>query len=302
MESKVTKCSAATVVTLAILFILVNPFFSFQFGNIAWGALPQKVAGTETMIIRGTKTFYDPARPDEVFEFAGIKWHFDLIKYFSKQHGLVEEGYVDGKLIYRITMNPLKKQALLIIEPYKKYMLYDAKDPKMQQFLENVIPDNLLNLCLEGGYKELGLKNIDGVDVEGLECKNAEQFVNIFPEALFDLKSANATIWLGVEGQLPVQVEGDMVVGKCVMTMFHNLNLHEYNVLGDYNIELDDAIFDTGIPDGYTELTISDILSLVPSDIKVGAIGAGLSIILIPTGIISWRKHNRKKKVQIQNK
>lgn len=302
MESKITKYSAAAVVALAFVLVLLNPFISFNLDSIAWGAIPQKVAGAETMIIRGTKTFTDPAKPDEVFEFAGIKWHFDLKKYFSKQHGLVEEGYVDGKLIYRITMNPNKKQALLIIEPYKKYMLYDAKDPEMQNFLENVTPDNILNLCLEGGYKELGQKQINGLDVEGFDCQDAKKFGNIFPKALFDLKKANATIWIRAKDQLPVQAEGNMVVGKCVMTMFHNLNMHEFNTLGDYNIELDEAIFDTTVPEGYSELTVSDILSLVPTKIKAGAITAGLGIILIPTGFISWRRHNRKKKAQIPQK
>jgi hypothetical protein len=79
-------------------------------------------------------------------------------------------------------------------------------------------------------------------------------------------------------------------------TDLYNRNMHEFNVLGDYNIELDDAIFDTSIPEDYTELTVNEILSVVPSNIKAVAAGAGLGIILIPAGLISWRRHIRKKK------
>ena len=121
-----------------------------------------------------------------------------------------------------------------------------------------------------------------------------------FPKPLFNLQDAKGKVWIGVKEQLPVQVEGNMRVGKCIMTMLNNLNLHEFNTLGDYNIKLDGSIFNTSVPDGYTELTLTDILSVVPASVKAGAAGAGLSIILTPAGVISWRRHKRKKMIQVK--
>ena len=295
MESRVTRYSAAAVVALAFVLVLFNPFGGSKYGGVVLADVQKRVANINTCIIRGTKTFTNPATPDEVFEFAGIKMDFDLVKYFSKQYGLVEEGYVENKLIYRITMNRPQKLALLILPKWKKYMLFNSTDKQMRQFLETVTPDGIVNLLLENTYKELGRNNINGVKAEGFEFQNAESFKEIFPKLLFNLRDAKGKIWIGIEDQLPIKVEGDMKVGKCIMTMLNDLDLHEYNTLGDYNIELDDAIFDTKVPDGYIELTLTDILSIVPTSVKAGAAGAGLGIILIPAGLITWRKHKRNK-------
>ncbi|MEJ2648071.1 MAG: hypothetical protein P8016_06650 [Sedimentisphaerales bacterium] len=300
MESKATKYSAAAVIALAFVLVLLNPFGGSKYGGVVLADVQKRVANIETCIIRGTKTFTNPAKPDEVFEFAGIKMHFDLVKYFSKQYGLVEEGYVENELIYRITLNRPQKQALLILPRWKKYMLFNSTNQQMQHFLENVTPDGIVNMLLENTYKELGRGNIDGVNVEGYEFQNAERFKELFPKPLFNLQDAKGKVWIGVKEQLPVQVEGNMRVGKCIMTMLNNLNLHEFNTLGDYNIKLDGSIFNTSVPDGYTELTLTDILSVVPASVKAGAAGAGLSIILTPAGVISWRRYKRKKMIQVK--
>ncbi|MBN2590195.1 MAG: hypothetical protein JXA96_10060 [Sedimentisphaerales bacterium] len=302
MESRLTRYSAAAVVALAFILVLSNPFGSSKYGGVVLADVQKRVAGIETCMIRGTKTWTNPAKPGEVFEFGGIKWHFDLIKYFSKQYGLVEEGYVDNQLIYRITLNVPKHQAFAIMPQWKKYALFNDTDNQLQPFLESVTPDGIVNFLLESTYKELGRGNIDGVDVEGFEFQNAKRFTELFPKFLADFQEAKGKVWIGIEEQLPVQVEGDMVFGKSLMTMLNDLNLHEFNIISDYNIELDDAIFDISIPEGYTELTLVDILSVIPTSIKAGTAGAGLGIILIPTGIISWRRHNRKKRAQTQKK
>lgn len=291
MENKITRYSAAAVVALAITLVLLGPFGTPGSGNVVLADVQKRVADIETCIIRGTKTFTNPANSDEVFEFAGIKMDFDLVKYFLKQYGLVEEGYVEKELIYRITLNRPQKQALLILPRWKKYILFNSTDKQMQQFIENVTPDGIVNLLLESKYKELGRDNIDGIDVEGFEFQNAERFKEFFPKALFNLQDAKGKVWIGINEQLPVQVEGDMKVGRCIMTMLNDLNLHEFNTLSDYNIELDETIFDISIPEGYTELTFTDIIPLIPTEAKAGLIG--LSI--IPAGFIFWKRRRRKK-------
>jgi hypothetical protein len=293
MESKITRYSAAAVIVLAAALVLLGPFGTPGNGGVVLADVQKRVAGIETCIIRGTKTFTNPAKSDEVFEFAGIKMDFDLVKYFLKQYGLVEEGYVENELIYRITLNRPQKQALLILPRWKKYMLFNSTDKQMQQFFENVTPDGIVNLLLESKYKELGRDNIDGIDVEGFEFQNAERFKEFFPKALFNLQDAKGKVWIGIKEQLPVQVEGDMKVGRCIMTMLNDLNLHEFNTLGDYNIELDEDIFDINPPEGYTEFKLSDILQLIPVEAKAGLAGLGI----VPIGLIFCKRHRRKKTI-----
>jgi hypothetical protein len=84
-----------------------------------------------------------------------------------------------------------------------------------------------------------------------------------------------------------------MAIGKSFMTMFQELNLHEVNTFGDFNIELDENIFNTTPPEGYTELTLSDILKVVPAEAKAGAAAIGI----IPAGLVFWRRRRKTKTV-----
>ncbi len=290
MESKVTRYSAAAVIVLAMALVLLSPFGTPGNGGVVLADVQQKVDGIETMVIRGTKTFTRPGKNGDVFEIDGVKAEFDLVKYLSKQHGLVEEGYVGDKLIYRFTFNRPKRQTLLVIPPYKKYGTFTSTDKQMQ-LLENLTPKGIMHLLMGGDYKELGRDNINGVEVEVFEFQDTEPIKGLLPKAIFDIQSLKGKVWIGIKEQMPVRVEGDLVIGKSFMSMFHELNLHEVNTLGEYNVELDEDIFDTKPPEGYTELTLSDILPFIPIEAKAGLAGLGI----IPAGFIFWKRRRRKK-------
>jgi len=294
MESKVTKYSAAAVVTLAITLVLLSPFGVPGNGGIVLADVQQKVADIETMIIRGTKTFSHPGEDGDICEFKGVKCQFDLVKYSSIKYGLVEEAYVGDELIYRVTFNRPKRQTLLVIVPCKKYGVFTSTDKQMQ-LLENLTPSGIINLLLEGYHRKLGRDDINGVEVEVFECKDTEPFKGLFPKAICDIQSLKGKVWIGIKEQLPVRVEGDFVIGKSIMTMFNELNLHEVNTFGEYNVELDEEIFDIKPPEGYTELTLSDILTLVLIEAKAGLVGLGVSSCIIPAGFIFWKSHRKKK-------
>jgi len=293
MESKVTKYSAAAVVALAVTLVLLSPFGT-PGNSVVLADVQKNVAGTETMIIRGTKTFTYPGEPDRIFEFDGIKCKFDLVKYHSTQYGLVEEGYGEGNLIYRITLNIPDKQTLILFPKYKKYLKFASMDAIAKVMEQFATPNGMLNLLLAGDSRKLGRDKIDGVEVEAFEFQDTKSFEPIkelLPKAVFDIKSFKAKIWIAVEEQLPVRVEGDLAIGKSFMSMFHDLNLHEVNTFGDYNIELDEKIYDTTPPEGYTQLTLSDILQFIPAEAKVGAAALGIA----PVGFVFWKRRRRKK-------
>jgi len=293
MESKVTKYSAAAVIVLAITLVLFGPFWAPGNGGVVLAEVQQNVAGIETMILRGTKTFTHPGQPDNVFEFDGIKCQFDLVKYHSTKYGLVEEGYAEGKLFYRITFNIPQEQTLILFPKYKKYLKFASMDA-LAKLMENfATPNGILNLLLAGDYKKLGRDKVDGVEVEAFEFQDTEPFEafkELLPKTVFDIQSLKGKVWIAIKEQLPVRVEGDLAVGKSFMTMFQELNLHEINTFGDFNIELDEKIFDIAPPEGYTELMLSDILKVIPAEAKAGL--AGLCI--APAGFIFWRRRRKR--------
>ena len=290
MESKITRYSAAAMVVLAITLVLFGPFWAPGNGNVVLAEVQQNVDGIETLIIRGTKTFTHPGEPDSVLEFGGMKWEFDLVKYFSQQYGLVEEGYIGDKLIYRFTFNRPKRQTLLVIPANKKYGKFTSTD-KIMRLLENGTPKGIINLLMEGDYRELGRDSVNGVEAEVFEFQDPGTFKELLPKAIVDIQNIKGRVWIAIKEQMPVRVEGDLAIGKSFMTMFQELNLHEINTFGDYNIDLEENIFDIAPPEGYTEFTLSDILQVVPAEAKAGAAAMGI----IPAGLVFWRLRRKKK-------
>jgi len=291
MESKVTRYSVAAVIVLALTLVLFSPFWSPGNGGIVLADVQKKVNDVETMIIGGTKTFTRPGKPDSVFEFDGIKCKFDLVKYFSKEHGFVEEGYAEDKLFYRITFNFAEGRTLILLPSNKKYLAFTSMND-IAKIMENfATPQGILNLLVEGDYKELGRDKIDGIEAEVFELEDTESFKELLPKPVFNIQTFKTKLWIGIKEQLPVRIEADLVIGKSFMSAFQNLNLHEVNTLDDFNVELDEEIFDTTPPEGYTEITMSDILKLIPAEAKVGAAGLGIA----PVGFVFWKRRRRKK-------
>jgi len=289
MESKVTRYSAVAVIVLAMTLVLLSPFGT-PGNSVVLADVQKNVAGIETMIIRGTKTVTRPDEFDNIVEFDGMKCEFDLVKYVSQQHGLVEEGYIGDKLFYRFTFNRPKRQTLLLLPLYKKYGTFTSTDKQMQ-LLENGTPKGIIKLLMMGGYKKLGRDNINGVETEVFEFQDTESFKGILPKAIMDITSAEGKVWIGIEDQMPILIEGDIGISKSFMSLFQELNLHEVNTFHDYNIELDESIFDINPPEGYTELTLTDLLPFIPVEAKAGIAGLGIA----PIGFVFWRRRRRKK-------
>ena len=297
MESKVTRYSAAAVVALAAVLVMFGPFGTSKNGGVVLADVQKKVDSIETMIIRGTKTYTNPGKDGEIYKFDGVKCEFDIVRYQSTQYGMVEEGYAEGNLFYRLTFNIPENQTLILFPKYKKYIKFASMDALAKVMEIFTTPNGILDLLIAGDAKKLGRDKIDGIEVEAFEFEDTEPFEPIkelLPRAVFNIQGFKGKVWIGIKEKLPVQVEGDLVIGRSFTTMFNELNLHEVNTFGDYNIKLDEDIFDTNLPEGYTEITLSDILKMIPVEAKAGAAGLGLGFFMIPACFIVRKRQKRK--------
>jgi hypothetical protein len=280
MKSRATKYSAAAVVALAVTLVLLSPFGGPQHGGVLLADVQKKIAETDTMVLRGQKIFSFVADPN-------ISFKFDVVKYMSRAYGHTEEGYIGDKLVYRITFNLPKKQTLIILPIWKKCLKFPCTDEQIR-IVEKVNPTGFIDLFLQTDHKELGAGNINGIDVEGFEFQSMKSLENILPKFLFDIHLDKASVWIGVKELLPIRIEGDLIIGKSFLTAFTELRLHEFCVLENYNVELDENIFNTDIPEGYSEIKITDF-------IPVKAALAGLSVASVPIGLVI-RRNLRKRK------
>ena len=277
MRSRMTKYSAAAVVALAAALVLMSPFGTLKHGGVVLAAVQEKVANLDTMVFRGQKTFSLLADPNACMVF-------DVVKYFSREHGIVEEGYRNGVSMYRIVMNRARRQSLAVFHLWKKYARYPATDEQIE-LMEQLAPAGMIDLLLQNEHRKLGPRVIDGVDVEGFELDSLESIQDILPKWLFDIQQGKATAWIATGELLPVRFEGDMRIGRSLATLFRDIRLQETATLESYDVELDPDLFDTNVPEGYDEFGLTDF---IPG--KLSLAGAGV----LPAVAIVWRKFRGK--------
>lgn len=281
MRSKMTKYSTAAVVALAAALVLMSPFGTSKQGGVALAAVQEKVASLDTMVFRGQKTF-------SLWDDPNSYLVFDVVKYFSREHGIVEEGYRDGVPMYRIVMNRARKQSLAVFHLWKKYARYPATDEQIE-LMEQLAPAGMIDLLLQNDHRKLGPRVIDGVDVEGFELDSLESIRGVLPEWLFDIQQGKATAWIATGELLPVRFEGDMRIGRSLATLFRDIRLQETATLESYDVELDPNLFDTNVPEGYDEFGLTDF---IPGKLSLAGIG------IIPAGAIAWRRSRGRRRNQ----
>jgi outer membrane lipoprotein-sorting protein len=282
MESRVTRYSAAAVITLAALLVLTSPLGTSKNGGVALAAVQAKMAQVDTMILRGETTFTSVSDPNTTIKYSNVK-------YLSRQNGFVEEGYLKDSLMYRVILNRPEKQGLLLFPAWKKGLRFPCTDEQLK-VVEKLTPTGVVDLLLQSEYKRLGTATIDGVEVEGFEVQDLKPLENIVPRFLMDLQEGKATIWVSTKELLPVRMEADMLLGKTFTTLFMDVSCHEVAVLEKYNVELDPGLFGTEMPEGYTEFTFTDFLP-----VRLSLAGLGM----IPAGAVA-RKRLRRKALRVK--
>jgi hypothetical protein len=260
MESKVTRYSAAAVVALVMAMVLSNPFGTSGNGNVALADVQEKVKQIDTMILRGQQIYTLAAAPNISFEF-------DVNMYLSKPLGYTEKGYLNKTLVYQITLNRPQNQTLIVLPIWKKCLMFPCTDEQIK-IMEKLTPHGLVELFQEMEYENTGRSRINGVEVDCFEVNDVKSFENFLPKFLFDIQKGSFKIWVSVKELLPIRMEGDIFLGESLGTVFTEGVLHEVSVLEDYNVELDESIFDCSLPEGYTELTLRDLLSFFPANTK----------------------------------
>jgi hypothetical protein len=280
MESKMTRYSAAAVVALAAALILMSPFGTSRQG-VVLAAVQEKMAQVDTMILKGEKVFTSIDDPN-------ISYRLDVVKYISRQYGYAEEARLNGSPVYRITMNTPEKQNLMVFPLWKKCLRRPCTEEQIE-IMEKLTPYGVVNLLLQTNHKELGPGNIDGVDVEGFEVPDMELVKKGVPQWLLNIQQGTVKVWVTTKDLLPVRLEGDMLIGKTFTTLLMDWRLHEVNTLDSYNIELSPELFNTEIPEGYTEWKLTDFIP-----IKLSLAGLGV----LPVGCIAWRRIRRNKAIR----
>jgi hypothetical protein len=288
MENKVTRYSAAAIITLAIAFVLFGPFGISDNGGVVLAQVVQKMDEAK-MIVHKEQRFYYELGEEEPF----LKT--DVIKHCCQKLGIVDEQYTtEGDLMHRAYVLGKPRQMVAVLPETKKYFQMPLRD-SMAQVIDRLTPRGLMEYFMAIEHKKLGRSRIDGCEVEGFEAIDTE----IWPmpdkfNFLFPVKQITWRFWIDVENSLPVRGEYEFITDRGLFTGMKKLRVVCKAYAFEYHQEAQEELFDPNIPDDYTEFKLTD---LIPTKAKAGLVGLGI----IPMGFVFWRRRSRKRAAVSRN-
>ena len=285
MESKVTRYSAAAVVTLAAVLVLLSPFGTSKNGSIVWADVVEKVSEMRTLVHKERRIGWEIGKEETLKKG-------EVTRYASEEYGLAEHQYDDeGNLMFRAYFLKDKQQFIIVFPAEKKYLKLSLSEDIFNRLIRMLTPRGLVEYYTSGQYRKLGRADFDNFDVEGFEITDPNLLFPI-PEPLRSMCPARdlvGRLWIDVDTSLPVGTEIECNTGRGLLTGFKKLHLEFRAYDFQWNAELPEEIFEPNIPDDYTVIKVTDF---IPAEAKAGLVGLGI----VPASLIFWkRRRNRKK-------
>ena len=286
MENKITRYSAAAIVTLAMALVLLGPFGTSDSGHIVWAQVVQNMDKVQ-MFVHKEQRFYYELGEDEPF----LKT--DVIKHACPKYGVVEEQYTtEGDLMHRAYLLGEARQIVGVVPKVKKYFKAPMTDT-MAQLIDRLTPRGLVEYFMAIEHKNLGRSRIDGHEVEGFEAMDTELWpIHDTFRFLFPVRQITWRFWIDVESSLPVRAEYEIITDRGLFTEMKKLKIVCKAYAFEYHKEVQEELFDPNIPDDYTELNLTDLMP-----VKAGLVGLGV----VPAGFVLWRRQRRKRAAVSRN-
>lgn len=294
MENKFTKYSAAAVIALAAILVLLNPFGTSNNSGIVWADVVEKVHQMNTVIHKEEFLFWEVNQEQAYRKADALK--LNVVKYASEEYGIADDVFnEEGTLRYQVYLIKDIQQFMLIAHAEKKYGKISISGDWLDRIKGILTPHGMVNYFISGHYTELGRANLNNFDAEGFEISDPN-IVFPLPEPLgllFPVKDMVVRIWIDTKTSLPVGAEAEFNTDRGMFTGFKKLHC-EYRAYDfQWNAKLPQGIFEPNIPDDYTELKVTDFL---PAEVKAGLAG----LVILPVGFISWRRFRNKKTQQMK--
>ena len=244
MKSRISKLSAAAVIIIVIIGL-------HQFNNsingtsVVWADVAERLEKVSSYKAQSYRVFSEIGQEEPLIKFEGFK-------YFSPDHGFMEEQYIDDELKMRFYSLFAEKAILGVFPEAKQYYRFELNEEilSMIEYMNPTNTDGIIKLFGSERCKRLGSREIDGVSVEGFEVQDVKVFSGI-PRFLFQLEDIDIRLWVNNETLLPMEIELEGVIGKGLLTRFKDLRGKEVIHSIEYDAEIDESIFDPNIPDDY---------------------------------------------------
>jgi outer membrane lipoprotein-sorting protein len=243
-KSKAGKIAAAAVIIIAI--VVLHQFNKTINGtSVALADVAERLEKVKSYKAQAHRIFTEVGQEKPFFEC-------DILRYFSPDHGSVEESYEDGKLVMLAYCSISEKAAIVVFPQNKMYWRFELNEEllSLAEYINPANTDGIMKLFGSERCTRLGRREIDGVTTEGFEVKDVKVLSQV-PRFLLRPKDINIRLWVDEETLLPARIEGEGFVGKGLMTGYKDFKYEEVMHNIEYDVEIDESIFEPNIPDDY---------------------------------------------------
>jgi len=288
MENKVTRYSAAAVVTLAAALVLLSPFGTSKNGGIVWAAVVEKVGEMRTIVVEEEYLFWEMDEDETVREADPDR--LDVTKYVSEKCGVAMDVFNEEGLLAQVYFLKETREFIIVGPTLKKYLRVPMAGDIFDRIAATVTPRGLVEYFTSGRYTELGRATLDHSDVEGFQTTDPNVLFPL-PEPLrsfFPVNHIVGRIWVDVETSLPVGVEAEFNTDRGLFTGFNKLHGEWRSYDYQWNVEIPEGVFEPNIPADYTEFRVTDF---IPAEAKVGLVGLGALPVI---GVVVYRRRRQR--------
>ncbi len=236
-KSQITRLAAAAVMVIAVLFALN---IIGNGGGVAWAEVLDNIKKVGAFAYRMKLNMVGLLEEKESVELEVQGW-------VSEENGIRTNTYREGKLRTKGYLSIPDRVAVTVIPSQKTYLrmtLTDELFKKIQR--EYYDPRKLVEEFMKYEYTKLGRSTIDGIEVEGIECRDPGIARGVAAEIAGEMiGNVVARLWAAVENDLPVRLQIEVFTedGEKALDML----AYGYQ----WDIELEPKVFEPDIPDDY---------------------------------------------------
>ena len=247
MNNKMAKLAAAAVIVIGV-FVGFGIFT--ETGSVSWAQVREQVAAVRAVVYKAKVTGSE----------RGQAYELRIEAVMAEGLGTRMDAYMGNQMISQAFALADEKSHITLFPAQKKYLEVELTEKNR---IENGDPKVMVEAFLQGDYKELGRREINGVTVEGIESHDVSPTAG-FPggggmmgavEGKFSAEVV-ASLWVDVATGWPVEVTLDITDedGKEQMTV----------VVSDFQWEaqVDRDTFASVIPEGYELMYTVDLTRL----------------------------------------
>ncbi len=236
-KNQITRLAAAAVIVIGVLFALN---IIGNGGGVAWGEVLNNIQKVGAFAYRMKLNMVGILDKKESVELGVEGW-------VSEEYGIRTNTYKEGKLRTKGYLSIPDRVAVTVIPSQKTYLRMTLTDELFEKIQKEYYdPRKLVEEFMKYEYAELGRSTIDGIEVEGIECRDPKIARGVAAGIAGDMiDNVVARLWAAVENDLPVkfQIEVFSKDGEKA------LDVVTYGY--QWDIKIDPREFEPDIPDDY---------------------------------------------------